>query len=83
MAKNKGFSRITQMETNDEIDWVIMLLESRYCNSSSSNHFYFVQIEIIAVTAFAACQCTLGVKVRNMKMILTLEALGGGSGNEH
>ena len=30
MAKNKGFfSRITQMETNDEIDWVIMLLESR------------------------------------------------------
>ena len=67
MAKNKGFSRITQMETNDEIDWVIMLLESRYCKSSS-NHFYFVQIEIIAVTAFAACQCILGVKVRNMKM---------------
>ena len=39
--KQRFFSRITQMETNDEIDWVIMLLESRNIARAAATIFIF------------------------------------------
>ena len=53
----------------------------RFAKMHKKNRIEDVEKKISTYAQFS--QTTLGVKVRNMKWILTFMALGVGSGNEH